>query len=163
MRDFLLQRFDGIRYFEKARYGTQKVLSSLLAVALRSEVAVSKVSKYILIADDSEVVRRGVRNILTSTSWEVCGEAIDGPDAIQKATELLPDLVLLDISMPGLSGLDVARLLREKVPATCILVMSQHDPSVLLPRALEAGAHACIDKSRLALDLVPAIERIQAT
>jgi DNA-binding NarL/FixJ family response regulator len=116
----------------------------------------------ILIADDSEVVRRGVRNILTSTSWEVCGEAIDGPDAIQKATELLPDLVLLDISMPGLSGLDVARLLREKVPATSILVMSQHDPSVLLPRALEAGAQACIDKSRLALDLVPAIERIQA-
>lgn len=116
----------------------------------------------ILIADDSEVVRRGVRNILAPTSWEICGEAIDGPDAIQKATELLPDLVLLDISMPGLSGLDVARLLREKVPATNILVMSQHDPAVLLPRALEAGAHACIDKSRLALDLVPAIERIQA-
>ena len=116
----------------------------------------------ILIADDSEVVRRGVRNILAPTSWEICGEAIDGPDAIQKATQLLPDLVLLDISMPGLSGLDVARLLREKVPATSILVMSQHDPSVLLPRALEAGAHACIDKSRLALDLVPAIERIQA-
>ena len=116
----------------------------------------------ILIADDSEVVRRGVRNILAPTSWEICGEAIDGPDAIQKATELLPDLVLLDISMPGLSGLDVARLLREKVPATNILVMSQHDPAVLLPRALEAGAHACIDKSRLAVDLVPAIERIQA-
>lgn len=116
----------------------------------------------ILIADDSEVVRRGVRNILAPTSCEICGEAIDGPDAIQKATQLLPDLVLLDISMPGLSGLDVARLLREKVPATSILVMSQHDPSVLLPRALEAGAHACIDKSRLALDLVPAIERFQA-
>jgi len=116
----------------------------------------------ILIADDSEVVRRGVRNILAPTSWEVCGEAIDGPDAIQKATQLLPDLILLDISMPGLSGLDVARLLREKVPAIRILVMSQHDPSVLLPRALEAGAHACLDKSRLALDLVPAIERIQA-
>lgn len=116
----------------------------------------------ILIADDSEVVRRGVRNILAPTSWEICGEARDGPDAIQKATELLPDLVLLDISMPGLSGLDVARLLREKLPATTILIMSQHDPAVLLPRALEAGAHACIDKSRLALDLVPAIERFQA-
>ncbi len=116
----------------------------------------------ILIADDSEVVRRGVRNILAPTSWEVCGEAIDGADAIQKATELLPDLVLLDISMPGLSGLDVARLLREKVPATSILVMSQHDPSVLLPRAMEAGAQACIDKSRLALDLLPAIESIRA-
>jgi DNA-binding NarL/FixJ family response regulator len=116
----------------------------------------------ILIADDSEIVRHGVRSILSPTSCEICGEAIDGPDAIQKATELLPDLVLLDISMPGLSGLDVARLLRERLPATKILIMSQHDPAVLLPRALEAGAHACIDKSRLALDLVPAIERIQS-
>jgi DNA-binding NarL/FixJ family response regulator len=116
----------------------------------------------ILIADDSEIVRHGVRSILSPTSCEICGEAIDGPDAIQKATELLPDLVLLDISMPGLSGLDVARLLRERLPATKILIMSQHDPAVLLPRALEAGAHACIDKSRLALDLVPAIERLQA-
>ncbi|HEY6370376.1 MAG TPA: response regulator transcription factor [Candidatus Sulfotelmatobacter sp.] len=116
----------------------------------------------ILIADDSELVRRGVRNILApKASWEVCGEAQDGPDAIQKATELLPDLVLLDISMPGMSGLEVAGILREKVPATKIVVLSQHDPALLLPCALEAGAHACIDKSRLATDLVPAIERIQ--
>jgi len=117
----------------------------------------------ILIADDNDWVRRGVRNILASMPrWEVCGEAKDGPQAIQRATELLPDLILLDVSMPGLNGLDVARLLREKVPATSILVMSQHDPSVLLPRAMEAGAQACIDKSRLALDLLPAIESIQA-
>jgi DNA-binding NarL/FixJ family response regulator len=116
----------------------------------------------ILIADDSESVRRGVRNILTmSTSWEICGEAEDGAGAIQRATDLLPDVVLLDVSMPGMSGLQVARILREKVPTVKIVVMSQHDPALLLPRALEAGAHACIDKTRLAIDLVPTIERLQ--
>lgn len=118
----------------------------------------------ILIADDSESVRRGVRNILAmSTTWEICGEAEDGSEAIQCATDLLPDVVLLDVSMPGMSGLQVARILREKVPTVKIVVMSQHDPALLLPRALEAGAQACIDKSRLAIDLVPTIERIQAT
>jgi DNA-binding NarL/FixJ family response regulator len=117
----------------------------------------------ILIADDNEYVRRGVRSILASmTHWEICGEAKNGPEAIQSATELLPDFVLLDVSMPGISGLEVARILRDTVPATKILVMSQHDPAVLLPRAMEAGAHACIDKSRLATDLLPTIERVQA-
>jgi DNA-binding NarL/FixJ family response regulator len=118
----------------------------------------------ILIADDNDWVRRGVRNILASMPhWEVCGEAKDGPQAIQRATELLPDLILLDVSMPGLNGLDVARLLREKVPATKILIMSQHDPVLLLPRALEAGAHACVDKGRLSTELCPSIASVMDT
>jgi DNA-binding NarL/FixJ family response regulator len=117
----------------------------------------------ILIADDSELVRHGVRKILApKTGWEICAEAEDGSAAIQRATDLLPDVVLLDVSMPGMSGLQVARILREKVPTVRIVVMSQHDPAVLLPRALEAGAQACIDKSRLAIDLISAIERVQA-
>ncbi len=115
----------------------------------------------ILIADDSEPVRRGVRSILASqTNWEICAEAKDGAEAIQRAAELRPDFVLLDISMPGMSGLEVASFLREKLPAVKIIVMSQHDAAVLLPSALQAGADACIDKSRLALDLAPAIERL---
>ena len=112
----------------------------------------------ILIADDNDWVRRGVVNILAPMShWEVCGEAKDGAETIQRAAELVPDLVLLDVSMPGLNGLDVARLLREKVPAAKILIMSQHDPAVLLSRAIEAGAHACVDKSRLSTELLPTI------
>ncbi len=114
----------------------------------------------ILIADDNEHVRRGVRTILARTQWEICGEAKDGKEAIQSATDLLPDLVLLDVSMPGISGLDVARHLHEKMPAIRIVVMSQHDPAILLPHALEMGAHACIDKGRLVTDLVPTIERV---
>ena len=118
----------------------------------------------ILIADDNEWVRHGVMNILASMAdWQVCGEAKDGPEAVQKAAELLPDLILLDVSMPGLGGLEVARVLREKVPATKILMMSQHDPAVLLPRAIEAGAHGCVDKSRLSTDLCPNIASVMDT
>jgi DNA-binding NarL/FixJ family response regulator len=118
----------------------------------------------ILIADDNDMVRRGVVRILASvTNWEVCGEARDGSEALRKARELLPDLILLDISMPGINGLEVARLLRQEVPETKILVISQHDPIQLLPRAIEAGAHACVDKSRLGSDLVATMESLRRT
>ena len=115
----------------------------------------------ILIADDNVWIRRGVMNILAPVSdWEVCGEAKDGTEAVERAAELLPDLVLLDVSMPGLNGLDVARLLREKVPATKILIMSQHDPALLTSRAIEAGAHACVDKNHLSTELLPVIASV---
>jgi len=115
----------------------------------------------ILIVDDSERVRRGVVGILSlRTDLQTCGEAQDGTEAIQKAANLVPDLVLLDISMPGLNGLEVARLLREQSPSVKILVMSQHDPIPLLPRAIQAGADGCVDKSLLSADLLPSIDRI---
>ena len=117
----------------------------------------------ILVADDNEQVRRGVMNILASReSWEICGEAKDGEEAIHKAQQLRPDLILLDISMPGLNGLETARLLRQDLCMAKILVMSQHDPIHLLPQAIEAGAYACVDKSRLSTDLLPAIQSIDA-
>jgi DNA-binding NarL/FixJ family response regulator len=65
--------------------------------------------------------------------------------------------------MPGINGLEVARLLRQEVPETKILVISQHDPIQLLPRAIEAGAHACVDKSRLGSDLVATMESLRRT
>jgi DNA-binding NarL/FixJ family response regulator len=115
----------------------------------------------ILIADDSELVRRGIISLLvTNASWEICGEASDGPEALQKAAALRPDLVLLDINMPGMSGLDAARMIRASVPAARILVMSQHDAAHMLPGVLDAGAQGCIDKGRLSADLFPAIESL---
>jgi DNA-binding NarL/FixJ family response regulator len=115
----------------------------------------------ILIADDNEMVRRGVAGLLSSEpNWEVCGEAKNGSEALLKAPKLLPDLILLDVSMPGLDGLEVTRLLRRVVPQTKILVMSQHDPIQLLPRVVAAGGHGCVDKSRLGTDLVASIRRI---
>lgn len=115
----------------------------------------------ILIADDSEIVRRSVIGLLSSeTSWVICGEARDGSEALQKARELLPDLVLLDISMPGISGLEIAHLLREEIPQTKIMVISQHDPRQMLPRVIEAGGHGCVDKGRLSTDLLAGIKKI---
>jgi DNA-binding NarL/FixJ family response regulator len=118
----------------------------------------------ILIADDNEMIRRGVRALLSSEpAWEICGEAIDGADALLKARELQPDLILLDISMPGINGLQAARRLRKEVPAAKILVISQHDPIQLLPRIIEAGAHACVEKGRLSMDLLATIKSMVAT
>ena len=115
----------------------------------------------ILIVDDNERIRRGVFNILASKkNWNVCGEARDGMEAMRKARELLPDLILLDISMPGLNGLEAARLLRQEIADTKILLMSQYDPIPLLPGAIQAGANGCVDKSRLGTDLLSSIERI---
>lgn len=115
----------------------------------------------ILIADDNEMVRSRLAGTLSPVAkWEVCGQATDGNEAIQKAEELLPDLILLDISMPGVSGLEAARLLQQKVPAAKILVMTQHDPIPFLPAALEAGAHACVEKSRLGTELLALIKNI---
>jgi DNA-binding NarL/FixJ family response regulator len=118
----------------------------------------------ILIADDNERVRHGIAEILScEASWEICGEARDGSEALRKAQELQPDLILLDISMPSMNGLEVARLLRREVPEARILVISHHDSVQLLPRVIEAGAHACVDKSNLNADLLVTIKSIAAT
>jgi DNA-binding NarL/FixJ family response regulator len=117
----------------------------------------------ILIADDNELIRRGVADMLANeANVEVCGEAHDGMDALQKAQELQPDLVLLDISMPGITGFESARLLRQSIPHIKILIMSFGDQLQLLPRALEAGANECVDKARLASDLLGAINSLRA-
>jgi DNA-binding NarL/FixJ family response regulator len=116
----------------------------------------------IFIADDNDAVRRGVVGLLSSeTGWKVCGEARDGSEALQKARELRPDLILLDISMPGMNGLEVARLLRQALPEARILVVSQHDPIHMLPSVVEAGGDGCVDKSRLGTDLVASIKNIE--
>jgi two-component system response regulator NreC len=112
-----------------------------------------------LIVDDNEMVRRGVILLLSSwPTWKVCGEASSGEEAIDKAKELRPDLILLDISMPGANGFEIAVTLRRETPQAKIVIMSQHDQTQLLPRALEAGADACVDKDSLSVDLLPAIE-----
>lgn len=79
------------------------------------------------------------------------------------ALELLPDVIILDLNMPNMNGLDASRMVRQKLPHTRILLMSQNDPALLQPVALAAGADGCIDKSRLVVDLIPAIKAITAT
>jgi signal transduction histidine kinase len=115
----------------------------------------------ILIADDHEIVRSGLRVLLTSRAgWELCGEAVDGLDACQKARELQPDVVILDVSMPRLNGLEVARTIRQEQPRLPIVILSQHDPADMRPRALEAGADCYVSKQDVARDLLASIEEL---
>lgn len=79
------------------------------------------------------------------------------------AVELSPDLIILDLNMPKVNGLEVSRTVRKRLPHTRSLIVTQDDPDMVLPAALAAGADGCVDKSRLVVDLVPAILRIEAS
>jgi DNA-binding NarL/FixJ family response regulator len=112
----------------------------------------------ILIVDDHEMIRCGVRQLLSSSpACTICGEASSGEEAIAQARALHPHLILLDISMSDSNGLEVAAKLRREIPTMKIIIMSHYEKAQLLPRALEAGADACVDKDRLSTDLLPTI------
>jgi len=115
----------------------------------------------ILIADDHELVRQGLRALLAARpAREVCGEAADGVEAIEKAARLQPDIVLLDVSMPRLNGLEAASAIRRESPASNIVIVSQHDPAEMLPSALQAGACGYVSKSDIGSNLLSTIESI---
>lgn len=113
----------------------------------------------ILIADDHAVARRGVRSLLESRSeWNICGEAVDGRDAIEKAGQLAPDVIVMDVSMPRMSGLEATQAIRQTLPETEILILTQHDAAEMVRQAFNAGARGYVIKSDLADDLVNAVE-----
>lgn len=116
----------------------------------------------ILIADDHEVARRGVRALLESHSgWEVCGEAADGREAVACAKRLKPDLVLLDIGMPSLNGLDATRQILASAPETRVLILTMHDSEQVVREVLAAGALGFLLKSDAGRDLVAAVEALE--
>lgn len=114
----------------------------------------------ILIADDHDVVRRGVRAVLEGQAgWVVCGEASTGREAVTKAIDLQPDVVVLDISMPELNGLEATRQIRRAVPAR-ILILTVHQSDQVVTEVLEAGAHGYVLKSDAGRVLVDAIRAL---
>jgi DNA-binding NarL/FixJ family response regulator len=116
----------------------------------------------IFIADDHEVVRRGVRALLEAhPGWEVCGEAKDGREAVEKVKEVNPDLVLIDVGMPNLNGLDAARQILTALPATRVLVLTMHESEQIVREVLEVGARGFLLKSDAARDLIAAVEALQ--
>lgn len=115
----------------------------------------------ILIADDHDLMRRGVKALLQShAGWEVCGEAQTGRDAVTKAEELKPDIVILDISMPDLNGIEAARRIRKASANTEVLILSVHYSDQLIRDILEAGVRGYIVKSDSDRDLIIAVETL---
>jgi two-component system response regulator NreC len=112
----------------------------------------------ILIADDHAIVREGLRQLLNSQrDMEVAGEAQDGREALEKAKSLRPDVTLLDIAMPGLSGLEAVRLIKEAVPDTQIVVLSMHEKEAYVHQAFTSGALAYVLKASPSTDVLEAI------
>ncbi|MFZ0521910.1 MAG: response regulator [Candidatus Acidiferrales bacterium] len=87
-------------------------------------------SKRILVADDSDIVRRAVRSYLTDRDFEICGEAVDGEDAVEKARKLKPDLILLDVAMPRTNGIVVASVLKDMMPNVRIILFTMYSDAV---------------------------------
>jgi DNA-binding NarL/FixJ family response regulator len=116
----------------------------------------------ILVADDHEVVRRGLAALLLSQpDWEICGEAADGREAVDKAQQLKPDVVILDIGMPSLNGLEATRHILKNQPHTKILILTLHDSDQVVREVLNAGARGFLLKSDAARDLVAAVEALR--
>jgi PAS domain S-box-containing protein len=115
----------------------------------------------LLIVDDHEVVRQGIRSLLSEQAeWEVCGEAVDGQDALEKACELKPDLIVMDVSMPRLNGLEATRQVRSMLPACEVLILSQHENGEMARQALKAGARGYVVKTSVSKDLIAAITKV---
>ncbi len=116
----------------------------------------------ILVADDHEVVRHGVRSLLEAhPGWEVIAEASDGRDAVEKASQLHPDVVILDIGMPNLNGLEATRQILRGHPGARVLILTMHESEQVVREVLEAGARGFLLKSDAGRDLVAAVEALQ--
>ncbi|HEY2352092.1 MAG TPA: response regulator transcription factor [Candidatus Acidoferrum sp.] len=115
----------------------------------------------ILVADDHEAVRKGVCVILSSREdIEVCGEAANGQEAIDKAHELNPDLVILDVTMPVVSGIDAAEFIRQSLPHVPILLLSMHDSVQIIDQARKIGVRGFVSKSDAATTLLQAVDAL---
>jgi two-component system response regulator NreC len=115
----------------------------------------------ILIADDHDVMRQGTSAVIQQQAgWHVCGLAANGREAVARAIELKPDIVVLDMTMPELNGVDAAVQIKRQLPATEILMFSGHESEDLIRRAFEAGVKSFIFKSEAHHSLVDAIEAL---
>jgi LuxR family transcriptional regulator, maltose regulon positive regulatory protein len=112
----------------------------------------------VLIVDDHAVIRRGVQGILsTYPEWDLCGEADNGQDAIRLAGELAPEVVIMDVSMPGMNGLEATRIIHDVLPETKVVLLTLHSSSEFVRSAFRAGARGYVLKSDAENELVRAL------
>lgn len=117
--------------------------------------------KRILLVDDHEVVRKGLRSLLTgSPDWEVCAEAADGMQAVSLALTEKPDLIVMDINMPAMSGIEATREILARLPETRVLILSAFESANLIREMLASGARGYVLKSDVGEDLVRAVEAL---
>jgi len=115
----------------------------------------------ILVVDDSSLIRRSLRLCLEQNpEWKVCGEAADGLEAIEMAQRMIPDVVLLDLSMPGMNGFEVARELKRITPLIPVLMFTSFKTPRLETEALAAGCNAMVSKSEHQQTLFDTIQRL---
>lgn len=133
-----------------------------IALLARSKGSVSSVpAMRVLIVDDHEIVRRAVRSLLSvAPECEICGEAVNGEDAVAKTGQLTPDVIVMDISMPKLNGLEATRQIRRLFPQTEVLMLSQHESYEMVRQAINAGARGYVVKGSIGRDLVTAVETV---
>jgi DNA-binding NarL/FixJ family response regulator len=116
----------------------------------------------ILIADDHEIVRRGLRSLLQGhDGWEICGEAVDGVEAVEKIGRLKPHLAIVDIRMPKLNGLEVTRQAMQREPRMAVLVLTIDESEYAFREALKSGAKGFLRKSDAARSLTAAVEALE--
>ena len=116
----------------------------------------------ILVADDHEIVRSGICAMLKEhAGWEVCAEAIDGREAVKKANQLKPDIIIVDIAMPNLNGLEATRQILQRLTSSQVLVLTMYESEQIVREVLEAGARGYVLKSDAGRDLISAVEALQ--
>jgi CheY-like chemotaxis protein len=145
--------------------GSSSFFCSALDSTAESDVRVSGRKKpvRILIADDHEAVRRGLRTALSAAGWEVCADVVNGKEAVAKASELKPDLIILDISMPVMGGLDAARLIRTADPSAKIVIFTMHESQQMKEEIARIGVQAHAVKSEPMKNLLDTIKAVLAT
>src|SRR5437899_10916009 len=114
----------------------------------------------VILADDHTLVRQGLKSLLEREGIQVVGEASDGQEATVIATKLMPDVAIIDISMPILNGLDAARAVRKACPKTKTILLTRHDEDQYVTEALRAGVKGYVLKHQVAHDLVHAIQHV---
>jgi two-component system response regulator NreC len=118
-------------------------------------------AKRILVADDHGSARRSLRTLITRRQdWEVCAEAANGVDAVEKAKTLAPDVAVLDLAMGGLNGVEVASAIRASCPNTLVIATSMYDARPLFERLQTVGVKGFVAKNLLGTDLLPAIDAV---
>ena len=116
----------------------------------------------LLLVDDHPLVREGLRSYLAQEkAFEIVGEAVDGAEALRTAKDLLPQIILLDINMPGMNGLETARLLKKTVPKSKILILTMHDTKEYVSRMISTGVQGYVLKDSSPSELIAAIETVQ--